>query len=49
MNWVDELMRKTLEEAIVKHANRLMKVSNNPERITLNCERGKITIERTHD
>lgn len=49
MNWVDEVMRKTLEEAIAKYANRLMRVTNNPERITLNCERGKITIERTHD
>lgn len=49
MNWVDELMRKMLEEAIVKHANRLMRVTNNPDRITLTLQRGKITIERTHD
>lgn len=45
-DWVTDLVRKSLEKAIVSNCNRLVALMGNPEKITLTLTKGKITIER---
>lgn len=47
-DWVTNIVRDSLERAIVSNCERLIVLTGYPQKITLRLTKGKITIEREH-